>query len=608
MLFGIGADPSLVGITYHSVSSGEKEIIGGYFNPALKKITALDPDIVFYSDIHRDLVSALSPDTLLINLSAQTIEDSFYHINLLGRIFGRGNEAEIVVAEQRRLIDIIQKKTAKIPKEEKLRVIRIMGRDSAMVPGDDSFQNEFITLAGGIAPVFGEKGNIIEVGLEGWQKFNPQVIYGCGNDRQLVSFLKQPGWNSVDAVKNSRIFFFPCDLTCRASTHTGDFISSLSARLYQKQYSEPDNQVLPDRVVSRSELALDFDYIESVEKIESDIRDFRNRSVVIHFNHPMTVLSSLEGWRDNILHAGNHYFPPPSWGLGHEQGLDGLRGHTLEVLGESFTETALLFTGADMNNLSMVSHAFRDMYVTALVTAGVSGNALRMAFDTGGYYELSADEDNEKPGTINIMIFTNTRLSPRAMTRAMITATEAKSAALQGLDIRSSYSSMKNQATGTGTDNILIVQGDGPEVDASGGHTKMGELLAKAVYDGVIEAVLKQNGIASHRHVFQRLKERKISIWEISRRYILNLSRLSELETLLLEPRYQSYMAAAFAISDDYESGLITDLAGFTLWSKAVANEIGGKTVELKLVEDQQMPIVLRTAISAFICGINTKK
>ena len=120
-------------------------------------------------------------------------------------------------------------------------------------------------------------------------------------------------------------------------------------------------------------------------------------------------------------------------------------------------------TGADMDKLSVQTTQFRKMKVYALVTAGVSSNALRMSRDTGPFYE---------PGTINIIIMTNMQLSDRAMTRAIITATEAKTAALEDLDIRSSYTPLKHSATGTGTDNIIVVQGTGVHIDNAGGHTK----------------------------------------------------------------------------------------------------------------------------------------
>ena len=81
-----------------------------------------------------------------------------------------------------------------------------------------------------------------------------------------------------------------------------------------------------------------------------------------------------------------------------------------------------------------------------------------------------------------------------AMARAIITATEAKTAAFQELDIRSTYTP-ENQATGTGTDNMVIVSGMGQLVDSAGGHVKMGELIARATKRAVVEALVKQDGI-----------------------------------------------------------------------------------------------------------------
>ena len=60
------------------------------------------------------------------------------------------------------------------------------------------------------------------------------------------------------------------------------------------------------------------------------------------------------------------------------------------------------------------------------------------------------------------------------------------------LDVRSSAAPRRYQATGTGTDNILVVQGTGIPIKLAGGHSKMGELIARAVYQGVLEAVSKQ--------------------------------------------------------------------------------------------------------------------
>ena len=235
-------------------------------------------------------------------------------------------------------------------------------------------------------------------------------------------------------------------------------------------------------------------------------------------------------------------------------------------------------TGADMDNLAITKKNYKDMEVYAAVTAGVLSNAQRMSRSRGLFYE---------PGTINIILITNMALSKRAMTRAIITATEAKSAALADMDIRSTFNPLLYQATGTGTDNIIIVQGQGTLINGAGGHTKMGELIADAVYDGVKEAVFLQNGLTQDRHVFQRLKERGITIHDLAQTSscqcgkILKNTMAAELEHLLIEPEYASIVETAFALTD--AQGLIGAKG------KAPASDIIDKEVleDKKALEDK---------------------
>jgi adenosylcobinamide hydrolase len=51
------------------------------------------------------------------------------------------------------------------------------------------------------------------------------------------------------------------------------------------------------------------------------------------------------------------------------------------------------------------------------------------------------------------------------------------------------------QATGTRTYSVIVVSGTtGPRVTYTGGHSRIGELIGKVLYEAVIEALWKQNG------------------------------------------------------------------------------------------------------------------
>lgn len=614
IIFALGAGDALTGITHHSTNLAEaqgKTVVGGFFSPSLAAIEKAQPDMIILAKRHNEVAGRYAAaDVKVVQVRTLKMSDSAENIRMLGSIFGKQAEAEALIDRNHKELGLIKEKVARIPLHERKRVVRLMGRENVMVPGDDAFQNELIEAAGGIPPRWGKKGNVVQVTAEEWQRFNPQVIYGCGNDRKAAEALfSRPGWKDVDAVKNGQIVYFPCDLTCRAATHTGYFVSWLSSVLYSDAYAKGRDQIHVDRVFRNRPLTIDLPYIGDAKIAYSTIHDFINKTLVVQFNSPQKVVSTLEGERDGILSVGNHYSPPQCWRIGHKSGLTGVRDRVFGVMGRTTDTTSFLYTGADMDNLSIQKTVYRGMEVYALVTAGVRGNAVRMSRDTGNYYE---------PGTINILIMTNMQLTSRAMTRAIISATEAKTAALMDMDVRSAYLPGRFRATGTGTDNIIVVQGSSLAsamgIDNAGGHSKMGELIATAVHRGVKEAVLKQNGISAPRDIFQRLSERRISVHQLIAGARCGCDkRKSEfaaaVEETFLNPRYAAFIEAAMALSDAREKGLMTDLSAFESWSRSIAEEIAGKRIDTleKLLPEDQAPVVLGMALDAILVGVRTR-
>ncbi len=137
-----------------------------------------------------------------------------------------------------------------------------------------------------------------------------------------------------------------------------------------------------------------------------------------------------------------------------------------------------MMTSALMASFRGVRMEAEGIEVTALITSGAA-NAKR-AGEKAEYREIGAIP--RKTGTINTIILTNAFLSDAAMTEAVAIATEAKSAALQNIEIKSPYSGLI--ATGTGTDSIAVacsVAKNSKEVKYCGKHTLFGEMLAQSV-------------------------------------------------------------------------------------------------------------------------------
>lgn len=608
--FALGAGDLIVGLTYHDTYPREaatKTIVGGFFDPSSELIEKLKPDVILLSSLQAKIRQRFADSEIpLIEVDAHTMEDGFKMIELVGKIANKEEEAAAKIGQIRKQLDFISRKVAKIPEAKRKRVMRLMGSDLIMTPGDGSFQNDFIRCAGGIPPSFGKPGAVVRVTEEEWVRFNPQLIYYCGNEWSLSKkFFNKPGWKDVEAVRNNNYAHFPCDLTCRASVNMGDFVSWLAGVIYADELEDENAKLTSDRALQSRFLTIDLPYVKSTQVIYGTMNDFPTQTLLIDFTEPMSCLNSLAGSLSGVAAVGNHYLSPPLWTTLHGLSMDALKQSACNITGRDVACTSFLYTGAKMDNLSMQKMQHGDMIVYALVTAGVKGNATRASVDEGTFCE---------PGTINVIILTNMQLTARAQTRAIISATEAKSAALQDLDIRSSYSP-GYQATGTGTDEVLVVEGREKRMENAGGHSKLGELIAKAVYQGVKESISLQNGLSTGRSVFQRINERKMDLHGL----VTECGKFSredgsgiyaDLETLLLKPLYAGFLESAFAISTAYDSGLVTDLELFQEFCRHRCEGIAGCKTDtwIRFVPEGFASKPICMAFDALLNGLYHKK
>lgn len=233
------------------------------------------------------------------------------------------------------------------------------------------------------------------------------------------------------------------------------------------------------------------------------------RYLVAALKQPHYVLSTSPlhgGLCEHVTHVVNHQ---SCEGAAHRERLDAIvamgqiayHHQVCQELGLDAQTTATMGTAANMQYAATVSTAYDMFTVTAIVTAGVQVNAGRAGdpsqfVERHGSYEPVVDTQS---GTINTMLFFNAALSPAALARAVVTMTEAKTAALQELAVSSRVSA--ELATGTGTDQFALSSPllDPPAITWTGQHAKAGELIGRAVHDATCEALRWQNGLEPSR-------------------------------------------------------------------------------------------------------------
>lgn len=159
----------------------------------------------------------------------------------------------------------------------------------------------------------------------------------------------------------------------------------------------------------------------------------------------------------------------------------------LDVWGYSHDEVVGLQTAAVIAGASMQEESGDGYRLSVCVTSG-TGNAARAGVGRETYPAYSA-------GTINTVILIDGRLTFPAMLNALITATEAKAAALQDSGILDPVSG--RSATGTTTDVVVIgvsqAVAAGPVHTYAGTATTIGDTIGRLVYMAIHEAT-RQSG------------------------------------------------------------------------------------------------------------------
>jgi adenosylcobinamide amidohydrolase len=247
------------------------------------------------------------------------------------------------------------------------------------------------------------------------------------------------------------------------------------------------------------------------------------KSIVVLFNEPRKVLSTSVyngGYREDLTAVFNHDCNPGA-GMACELRAPTYEEHmrlVAQEVGLNVDTVSGMATAASMDNVAIQSESYETLRVTVLVTGGVEVNGGRVG-DPATYFQPVEKSKLQKPGTINIILTIDSDMPPGTLTRALVTCTEAKTAALQELMAGSNYSN--GLATGSGTDQTIIIANPHSPLylESAGKHSKLGELIGCAVKKAVKEALKQQSGLSPKKQhsVLQRVKRfgiKEETVWQ----------------------------------------------------------------------------------------------
>lgn len=158
----------------------------------------------------------------------------------------------------------------------------------------------------------------------------------------------------------------------------------------------------------------------------------------------------------------------------------------MAVHGYPAESTAGLMTAVKLKYAAIREERSEQSSILCCTTAGV-GNAARAGSSRTTFAAY-------QPGTINIMLMVDGMMTPACMVNAMLTATEAKAAALHDLGVKDHETGAV--ATGTTTDAMVLgVSGNaayGVNHHYAGTATDLGGMIGRLVYESVTESIITE--------------------------------------------------------------------------------------------------------------------
>lgn len=242
--FALGLADRIVGVTEYCnypPEALEKDIIGGFSNPSIEKIVELEPELILASTIHEEEVprlEALGIPVLVVESS--TLIELYASMSLIAEVTGVTANGEALIASMQSRIQAVEAVLSDIDTDDKMLVYYEVYSDPLMSAGRGAFINEIISLAGGVN-IFGDLDeNYPQISAEVVAERQPDIIlfpdYHGTADLVLEGMATRPGWESLPAVRESRVYAISDDTFARPGPRVVDAVEEAARIFYPELF------------------------------------------------------------------------------------------------------------------------------------------------------------------------------------------------------------------------------------------------------------------------------------------------------------------------------------------------------------------------------------
>lgn len=212
----VGRATSKVG----TVPASMKDVpeLGLVYNINMENLVALQPDLVLAGkNQHDKFVPLLESNKIkVLELDAKTYAEVKHTVEILGAVYGTQEKAK---AENALLDKQIAEITSKLPKEKKRVVIMHATSSSVTVEGSHSIAgcvSDMLGLENVAAAALQGKSEKTPYSMESLVGQNPEIIFITSmgkaeeiENRLRTDFKNNPAWNSLEAVRQGRVYVLP---------------------------------------------------------------------------------------------------------------------------------------------------------------------------------------------------------------------------------------------------------------------------------------------------------------------------------------------------------------------------------------------------------------
>jgi iron complex transport system substrate-binding protein len=244
IIYAIDAGDIVVGVTDFDnypynfsawVQAGNMTSVGSFNDPNLEVIASLNPDLILATGgvLGETITTLRDMGYTVVVLDPTTVNGVIDNIELAGKLTNKNDEATTIIDDINTRIEAVEATIATADSTPTVYYEVWYDPTTLWTAGSQAWQNELIELAGGENLFADQDLEYFLSSAEAVITRNPDLMivpeeHGVNFWGSFDTIKERPGWESISALQNDRIYDIDSDLIARAGPRIADAIETLA--------------------------------------------------------------------------------------------------------------------------------------------------------------------------------------------------------------------------------------------------------------------------------------------------------------------------------------------------------------------------------------------